>query len=49
MPDTGTIFILNDDVDFVSVKQKGCFYLNKPFEINDVIDLINKIIGKNNG
>ena len=48
MPDIGTIFILNDDTDYKSVKQKGCFYLNKPFEIDDVIDLINKITGKNN-
>ena len=48
MPKIGTIFILNDDVNFTSIKQKGCFYLNKPFEIDDVIDLINKITGKNN-
>ncbi len=48
MPEIGSIFILNDDNNSKSVKQKGCFYLNKPFEIDDVIKLINEITGKNN-
>lgn len=48
MPDIGAIFILNNDDNFESIKRKGCFYLNKPFEIENVINLINKIIGKSN-
>ena len=46
MPDTGAVYILNDDKNLESVKQKGCFYLTKPFEIESVINLINKILGK---
>lgn len=46
MPNIGAVYILNDDIHMESLKQKGCFYLTKPFEINEVIDLINKIIGK---
>lgn len=46
LPDSGVIFILSDDADSESLKQKGCFYINKPFEIEDVIGLINKILGK---
>lgn len=46
MPNIGYIFILNDDDNVESLKQKGCFYLHKPFEIEDVIGLINKILGK---
>ncbi|MBO7612131.1 MAG: response regulator [Elusimicrobia bacterium] len=46
MPNIGSIYLLNDDKNLESVKQKGCFYLNKPFEIESVMNLINKILGK---
>jgi DNA-binding NtrC family response regulator len=42
----GSVYILNDDKNLEAVKQKGCFYLTKPFEIENVIGLINKILGK---
>mgnify|MGYP002622075938 CR=1 FL=1 len=45
-PNAGVIYILNDDVNAQTVKEKGFFYINKPFEIEDVINLINKILGK---
>ena len=44
--DIGTIYILNDDKDLQALKQKGYFHITKPFEIDDVINLINKILGK---
>ena len=34
------------DFELEAIKQKGCFYLTKPFEIENVISLINKILGK---
>ena len=46
MPNIGAIYLLNDDKNLEAVKQKGCFYLTKPFEIENVISLINKILGK---
>lgn len=46
LPNAGVIYILNDDVDSQTVKEKGFFYINKPFEIDAVIGLINKILGK---
>ena len=46
MPNIGSIYILNDDKNLEAVKQKGCFYLTKPFEIESVMKLINKILGK---
>ena len=46
MPNIGSVYLLNDDKNLESVKQKGCFYLTKPFEIENVISLINKILGK---
>ncbi len=46
MPNTGSIYLLNDDKNLEAIKQKGCFYLTKPFEIENVISLINKILGK---
>ena len=45
-PNIGSIYILSDDKNLESVKQKGCFYLTKPFEIENVMNLINKILGK---
>lgn len=42
----GAIYILNDDKNLEALKKKGCFYLTKPFEIENVIELINKILGK---
>ena len=44
--DIGTIYILNDDKDLQALKQKGYFHITKPFEIETVINLINKILGK---
>ena len=46
MPNIGAIYILNDDKNLESIKGKGCFYLTKPFEIDNVVNLINKILGK---
>ena len=46
MPNIGAIYILNDDKNLDAVKTKGCFYLTKPFEIDKVIELTNKILGK---
>lgn len=46
MPKAGAIYILNDENNADSIKKKGCFYLTKPFEIENVINLINKILGK---
>lgn len=46
IPNIGAIYILNDDKNLEAIKTKGCLYLSKPFEINDVINLINKILGK---
>lgn len=46
LPNIGAIYILNDDKNLEAIKTKGCFYLTKPFEIENVIDLINKILGK---
>ena len=46
LPNIGAIYILNDDKNLEAIKKKGCFYLTKPFEIEKVIDLINKILGK---
>ena len=46
IPNIGAIYILNDDQNLDAVKTKGCFYLTKPFEIDSVIKLINKILGK---
>ena len=46
MPNIGSVYLLNDDKNLEAVKQKGCFYLTKPFEIENVISLINKILGK---
>ena len=46
MPNIGAIYILNDDKNLETLKTKGCIYLTKPFEIDNVINLINKILGK---
>ena len=46
MPNVGAIYILNDDKNLETIKKKGCFYITKPFEIEKIIDLINKILGK---
>ena len=46
LPNIGAIYILNDDTNLEAVKSKGCFYLTKPFEIDKVIELTNKILGK---
>ncbi len=46
IPNIGAIYILNDDKNLEAVKTKGCFYLTKPFEIDNVVELINKILGK---
>ena len=46
IPNIGAIYILNDDKNLEAVKTKGCLYVNKPFEIDKVISLINKILGK---
>ncbi|MDD5101731.1 MAG: response regulator [Endomicrobiaceae bacterium] len=43
MPNIGAIYILQDDANVEALKKKGCFYLTKPFEIEDIISLINKI------
>ena len=48
MPGTGAIYILPNTLDDKIVKQKGCFYLHKPFEIDTVISLMNKL-RENNG
>ena len=45
-PNIGSIYILSDDKNLEAVKKKGCFYLTKPFEIENVMNLINKILGK---
>lgn len=46
MPNVGAIYILNDDKNLETIKKKGCFYITKPFEIEKIIGLINKILGK---
>ncbi len=43
MPNIGAIYILNNDSTIETLKQKGCFYITKPFEVNDVINLIDQI------
>ncbi len=45
-PNIGTVYILNDDKELEALKQKGYFYITKPFEMEEVIKLINKITGK---
>ena len=45
-PNVGAIYILNDDKNLESLKQKGCFYITKPFEIEKIVNLINQILGK---
>ena len=42
----GAIYILNNDKNLDSLKEKGCFYITKPFEIEKIVNLINKILGK---
>ena len=46
LPNAGVVYILNSDENEQSLKEKGFFYINKPFEIEDVIGLINKILGR---
>ena len=48
MPNIGAVYILPDEIDDKTIKQKGCFYLHKPFEIENVIELMNKL-RENNG
>jgi hypothetical protein len=45
-PNIGAIYILNDDKNLESLKEKGCFYITKPFEIDKIVSLINQILGK---
>ena len=45
-PNIGAIYILNDDQNLESLKEKGCFYITKPFEIDKIVSLINQILGK---
>lgn len=45
-PNVGAIYILNDDKNLESLKQKGCFYITKPFEIEKIVNLINQIVGE---
>lgn len=47
MPDIGAVYILPNEIDDKIIKQKGCFYLHKPFEIENVIELMNKLREKN--
>ena len=46
MPGVGSIYILNDETNLDTVKQKGCLYITKPFEMEKVISLIDKILEK---
>lgn len=46
LPNAGVIYLLKDDANVQTVKEKGFFYINKPFEIDNVVSLINKILGK---
>ena len=46
LPNAGVIYILKDEANEQTVKEKGFFYIHKPFEIEDVVSLINKILGK---
>lgn len=48
MPNIGAVYILPNEINDKIVKQKGCFYLHKPFEIETVIKLMNKM-RENNG
>ena len=47
MPNIGAVYILPNEIDDKIVKQKGCFYLHKPFEIENVINLMNQMRDKN--
>lgn len=46
IPNIGSIYILNDDKNLESLKKKGFFYITKPFEMEKLIELINKILRK---
>ncbi len=47
MPNIGAVYILPEEIDDKIVKQKGCFYLHKPFEMEEVINLMNKLREQN--
>ena len=47
MHNIGAIYILPDEINNKVVKQKGCFYLHKPFEMEEVINLMNKLREQN--